>query len=310
MARKWSAIVHSGAGNIAKGLESAHRAGCLRALELAVEILNSGGSAMEAVLAAVHDLEDNPLFNAGVGAVLDARGVVTHDACICRASDLGYGAAAAFCGVRHPIDLARAVLEDRRHCLIVGPSALAFAREQGLSLVDPEFFVTSEARTIFEARRMREAEEGSVDPREDWAPSFDRGNTVGAVVRDDEGEICAATSTGGLLMKIPGRVGDSPIAGHGTYAHAGLGGLSATGHGETLMRTVFALSGLQAMRGAIDPARALREALDDATARVGGKVGAIGILPNGIPVHARNTRGMGVAFQVAGGAPQSAFDGP
>lgn len=308
MTKKWSAIVHGGAGNISSRLEAAHRAGCRKAIEAAAEVLDPGGGALDAVVAAVRVLEDDPLFNAGVGAALDARGIATHDASICRASDLGYGAAATFCGVRNPVELARAVLEDGRHCLLAGPAALAFARARGLELVAPDFFVTNKSKATLETVRARAAAEGARESGEHGPPEAE-GDTVGAVARDVHGEICAATSTGGLVMRMPGRVGDSPIAGHGTYACPDLGGLSATGHGETMMRTVFALTALQAMCGP-DPTGALREALDAATARVGGRGGAIAILPDGTPVHARNTRGMSVAFQTAGTAAQTAFGAP
>lgn len=311
MTKSWSVIVHGGAGNISDRLEVEHRTGCRRAVEAAVRVLEPGGSALDAVTQAVRVLEDEPQFNAGTGAALDARGLVTHDAAICRASDLGYGAAAAFAGARHPIEVARAVLEDGRHSLLAGPSALAFAREHGLELIDPDHFVTERARAAFEALRAREGRDGPRDSREDWNPEldFDRGNTVGAVARDHHGEICAATSTGGTVMKQPGRVGDSPIAGHGTYADPDLGGISATGHGETMMRTVFALTALQALRGGGDPTAVLLQALDAAEARVGGRGGAIAILPDGTPIHARNTRAMGVALQRAGESVQTAFRG-
>ncbi|MCB9646678.1 MAG: isoaspartyl peptidase/L-asparaginase [Deltaproteobacteria bacterium] len=306
----WSIIVHGGAGAIPGPLEAQHRAGCARAVEVGAALLARGASALDAAQAAVRVLEDDPTFNAGVGATLDARGLPLTDAAVMRGEDLAYGAVGQVLGVRNPIDLARAVLEDGRHCLLVGPNAVEFARDAGVALCDPARHLTEATIRAYTARREEEARSGRRAATADWDPQeglgVDRGNTVGAVARDAAGGLAAATSTGGLLMRYPGRVGDSPVAGAGTYADAELGALSATGHGETMLRTVFALRALQAAQAA-DPTEALLAALDDARARVGGKGGAILVLPDGRLAHARNTRGMGVAGQREGEALFTAF---
>jgi beta-aspartyl-peptidase (threonine type) len=212
------------------------------------------------------------------------------DAAVMRGSDLGYGAVACVLGVRHPIDLARAVLEDGRHCLLVGPGAIEFAREKGIELCDPTLLITERSRTSWEKAK--------------------EGDTVGAAARDAKGGVAVATSTGGTYFRLPGRVGDSPIAGAGSYARRDLGALSATGHGETMLRTVFAYSALLSLSEAgpdADLAAVLLRELDAATAACGGKGGAIAVLPDGRVVFARNTAHMGVAWQRQGEAPASAF---
>lgn len=297
----WSIIVHGGAGAIDASLEETHRAGCLAAVEVARPILESGSSALDACCEAVRVLEDDPAFNAGVGSTLDATGAPATDAAVMRGSDLGYGAVACVVGVRHPIDLARAVLEDGRHCLLAGPPAVDFARKKGIALCDPAVMITERTRAVWEKRKREGVEVG-----EDWKP----GGTVGAVAVDSRGEVAAATSTGGTLLRLPGRIGDSPIAGAGTYARHDLGALSATGHGETMQKTVFAYAALLSLAEAgqsADLADVLLRELDAAAAAAGGRGGAIAVLPDGRVAFARNTDHMGVAWQRSGASPGSAF---
>ena len=150
----WSIIVHGGAGAIPESLASLHRAGCAEAADVGAECLDSGGSALDAACAAVRVLESNPLFNSGRGSTLDARGLPLMDAAVARASDLAYGAVGQVLGVGSPVDLARAVLEDGRHCLLVGSGAVDFARRTGIRLQDPELDVTETARAAW--RRAKE----------------------------------------------------------------------------------------------------------------------------------------------------------
>ncbi len=289
----WSIIVHGGAGAIDASLSEVHQAGCRRAAEAGRAILAAGGAALDAVAAAVRALEDDPVFNAGIGGALDAEGLVMTDAAVMRGSDLGYGAIGAVTGIRHPIDLARAVMEDGKHALLVGPGALAFARKKGVERCDPRALETDPSRAKW------------------WAASAEKsvGDTVGAVALDAHGELVAGTSTGGLLGKYAGRVGDSPIAGAGTYARADWGGASATGHGETMMRTVFAFAALIALRdkGARAGQEVLEAQLEDARRRVGGRGGVIAVLPDGTPLWARNTPHMGAAWVTADGLSGSVF---
>ena len=313
----WSICVHGGAGKIPDSLETAHRAGCGRAVEAGAAVLEDGGGALEAVCAAVRVLEADPLYNAGRGAALDARGQPALDAAVMRGSDLAYGAVGAVLGVEHPVDAARAVLEDGRHCLLVGSSAVDFARRRGLSIVSPDAHLTPGAEAAWR-KRHADLQRGAVAPSEaEWDPEEGlvaatdpgNGNTVGAVARDARGELAAATSTGGLLMRTPGRVGDSPIAGAGTYADVGLGAASATGHGETMMRTVFThqlLRELTEVPGT-QAAERTQAVLDVARNRVGGTGGVIVVRPDGDIVYARNTPHMGVAWKRAGQEVQTDF---
>ncbi len=304
----WSIIVHGGAGHISNALAQRHEQGCGAAVAVGAAILEAGGTAMDAVCRTVRALENDDAFNAGRGSALDEDGLPTLDAALCRGSDLAYGAVAAVLGVVHPIDLARAVLEDGRHCLLAGPAALRFARTQGVELAHPAVHETERALKEWARRRA----EGRGDMTADWKPTTEGpaqgGGTVGAVALDEYGELVAGTSTGGLHMKTAGRVGDSPIAGQGTYADAQLGAMSATGHGETMMRTVFTFRALMAMNGRQDLAASLQESLQSATSVVGGKGGAIAVLPDGRIVHQRNTRGMGVAYQRKGEPLRTAFE--
>ncbi len=294
----WSIIVHGGAGNIPDAHEEAHKRGCKRAAQEGASVLERGGSALDACCAAVRVLEDDPVYNACIGGALDAHGAVACDAAVMTGEDLGYGAIGAVVGVRHPIDLARSVMEDGRHCLLVGPSALHFARERSVALCDPALHITERTQAEWAARKAL-IDAGQTPPSTvDWTP-LEEGDTVGAVARDGAGRVAAATSTAGLLMRVPGRVGDSPIAGSGTYADAALGAMSATGHGETMMRTVFSLRALQALsleQLSSKYKKILEEQLSQATAKIGGKGGAIAVLPSGETAYARNTKHMGVAW--------------
>jgi beta-aspartyl-peptidase (threonine type) len=285
----WSIIVHGGAGVIDPSQEKFHRAGCLAAVEAARPILERGGDALDACCAAVRSLEDDPTFNAGIGSVLDRAGQPATDALVMRGSDLGYGAVGCVIGVRHPVDLARAILEDGRHCLLVGPGAIELAREKNVALCDPALLITERSRTSWEKSK--------------------EGDTVGAVCRDARGTLAVASSTGGTYLRLPGRLGDTPIAGAGSYARNDLGALTATGHGETMLRTVFAYSALLALKesGAADLAGVLKRELDAATDAAGGRGGALAVLPDGRLAFARNTAHMGVAWQREGEAPGSAF---
>lgn len=308
----WSLIVHGGAGPIDDRQSEPHQAGCRRAIDAGARVLEGGCSALDAAQAAVRVLEDDEVFNAGVGGAVDETGLVMTDAAIFRGDDLGYGACGSVAGVRNPIDLARAILEDGKHCLLVGPGALEFARKKGLRRVDPRVMEVdpSRARWWYAAAEAISAAGGVAPP---GAPASggepEVSDTVGAVALDVRGSIAAATSTGGLLGKYAGRVGDSPIAGAGTYARNDWGGICATGHGETILKTVLGFQALHdlRLRAADDPATVLFEALEEARGRAGGRGGLIAILPSGQAAWARNTPHMGVAWLRRGGVVESTF---
>ncbi len=212
-------MVHGGAGTIAAERDEPLRAGCAQAAAVGAALLEAGGSAADGVVAAVEVLEENPEFNAGHGAVLNRAGEIEVDACL-MSGERAIGAVAAVPWFRHPIRLARLVLEDGEHVLLCGRGALAFAREHGIEPDSPEEMITARARARF-------ADLGDT-----------RGDTVGACARDQDGRLAAATSTGGTARKRPGRVGDAPLAGAGTWADGSLGAVSATGDGEAIIRTL------------------------------------------------------------------------
>jgi len=214
-------VVHGGASEWYAGTGPG-RAACRRAAAAGWEVLAGGGGALDAVIAAVRVVEDDPVCNAGTGAVLTSRGTLELDACVMDGRSLASGAVAVLPPFRNPVDIARAVLEDGRYHLLAGDGAAAFARARGFLPCDPELMITPERRAESEGRA-----------------SFDRGNTVGAVARDTFGNLAAATSTGGIAGTDPGRVGDAPLVGGGTYAdeHAAC---SCTGEGEAFARACAA----------------------------------------------------------------------
>lgn len=280
---EWAVLVHGGAGEIALDRVDAHVAGCRQAAAAAAELLRAGASALDAVERAVSILESNPCFNAGTGACLNADGLVELDAAIMEGSGLRAGAVCALPPFLHPIAIARAALEDGRHVLYAGEGAARFAREHGFEPVSSESMTTEAARARWVAARAGQAGEG-------WA-----GGTVGAVARDRTGSVAAATSTGGLVNKRVGRVGDSPLPGAGTHADGadGMGGAcSATGAGEAIIRLVLAKTTTDALRNGTLPESAAREAIQALGTRLGAAGGLIVVDHAGRLGLARNTATM------------------
>ncbi len=233
-------VIHGGAGtirreNMTPELEAAYRNSLMQALNAGYVILQEGGSSVDAVEAAIRVLEDDSLFNAGKGAVLDSKGAASLDASIMSGSDLNAGAVAAVRRVKHPISLARAVMEKSPHVMLVGDGAEEFAQEQGLELVPPDYFITFRKLQQWKAIK---AQEGSSQASMEEVPPRNAFGTVGAVALDKAGNLAAGTSTGGMMNKKYGRVGDSPIIGAGTYANNLTCAVSATGHGEYFIRSV------------------------------------------------------------------------
>jgi len=237
-------IVHGGAGADPSDAPEELRAGVRGAVLAAWGVLAAQGRA----------LEDHPRFNAGHGAVLTRDGTIELDASIMEGDRLRCGAVAAVSRIANPVALARRVLEDGRHVLIVSDGALAFARAHGVSECEPERLITERQRRRWAALNARDA---PARP----APVGETG-TVGAVALDRHGTIAAATSTGGTAGQLPGRVGDSPLIGCGTYADSSLGGVSCTGDGEAIIRTVLARRALDFLKEAGEPEYAARVAVD------------------------------------------------
>lgn len=228
--RKIAVVIHGGAGTVSREnmdsvTEVAYRAKLDEALQAAYTILEDGGSSCDAIQAAIVMMENSPLFNAGVGAVFTASGENELDASIMRGDDLNAGAVAGVKTVKNPILAAYQVMINSPHVMLAREGAEQFAKESGLELVDPSYFSTDPRKAQLEkAIKKVEKEYG----------------TVGAVAVDRQGNICAATSTGGMTNKKWGRIGDSPVIGAGTYANNNTCGFSGTGHGEYYIRTAAA----------------------------------------------------------------------
>jgi L-asparaginase / beta-aspartyl-peptidase len=237
-------IVHGGAWDIPDVAVPACKSGCERALTAGWRILDAGGSALDAVEAAVVILEDDPVFDAGYGSHLNLDGRVECDAIVMDGSTLRAGAVATLQHVRNPVRLARKVLENCPHMMLVAEGAERFAHEQGIELCANEELVTDAERQAWSKCKM-----------DKHASAFHRGHeqgTVGAVAMDRNGQIFAATSTGGTCCKLPGRVGDSPLIGCGCYADQEVGGVSCTGYGEAIMKIVMAKSAADLLRHSLD----------------------------------------------------------
>ena len=227
-------IVHGGAWDIPDDAVDACKSGCHRALTAGWSILSRGGSALDAIEAAIMILEDDPVFDAGYGSHLNFDGRVECDAIVMNGATLRAGAAATLQHIKNPIQVARKILENCPHMMLVADGAERFAKEQGINLCKPEELV-SEA----EWAAWQKCKEDT------HAAEHHRGHeqgTVGAVALDENDNLFAATSTGGTCCKLPGRVGDSPLIGCGCYADSEAGGVSCTGYGEAIMKVVLAKS--------------------------------------------------------------------
>ena len=273
--------VHGGAGTILRSKmnaerEAAYHAGLRRALEAGRVVLADGGAAVDAVTAAVMALEDEPLFNAGRGAVYTSAGKQEMDAAIMDGRDRAAGAIAGICGPRNPILAARAVMENSDHVFLIGESALSFCRANGIAFEEASYFFTDQRwNALQETLAMRRS--GADDHDESR-----KHGTVGAVARDRNGHLAAATSTGGMTAKAPGRVGDSPVIGAGTWADDETCAISATGHGEIFIRYAAGHEIASRLRYAGQSLEeAARAVVVDVLAPVGGSGGIIAVDRNG-----------------------------
>lgn len=298
----WSLAIHGGAGTLERAdmtpeKEAAYRASLQAALDAGKAVLASGRSATDAVTAVVTRLEDDPRFNAGKGAVFTWDGSHELDASIMDGSTRAAGAVAGVTTVRHPILLARKVMEDSPHVMLAGKGAEEFAQEKGLELVPNDWFDTPERREALERLKAENLSALDVDIK------F---GTVGAVALDMQGNLAAGTSTGGMTGKRWGRVGDSPLIGAGTYADAQCA-VSATGWGEYFIRVGVArmICARMAMQGV-----SAQEAADTTMAEVGklgGDGGVIAVAKNGDAVFSFDTTGMYRARATSSGVDEVAI---
>jgi beta-aspartyl-peptidase (threonine type) len=287
-AKKYALVIHGGAGTISPEqitpeMERDLRAGLQRSLDAGDAILKNGGSSLDAVVAAVRGLEDDSLFNAGRGAVFTSAGTHEMDAGIMDGRTLRAGAVGGIKRVKNPILLARAVMEKSPHVMLAADGAEDFARELGLEIVEQEYFYTEQRWRALERVRATRTESLS---------DADRHGTVGAVALDQSGNLAAATSTGGNTNKWPGRIGDTPVIGAGTYANNQTCAVSATGDGEFFIRAVTAhdLSALMEYAG-MNLAAAARVAIEKVGA-LGGTGGLIAVDREGNVALPFNTTGM------------------
>ncbi len=278
---KWAIIVHGGAHTIASEKIEPHKVGCAHAVEAAAKLLADRGTCLDAVEAAIRILEDDPVFNAGFGSMLNADGDAEMDAAIMEGSGLHAGAVASIRGVRHPISVARQVMETP-HALLSGKGARRFAEERGCELCAPEEMVHQAMRSEWEtSKKLRGAD------------------TVGAVAMDSFGNFAAGTSTGGLMHKMPGRIGDSPIIGLGLYADNMAGGCSLTGDGESIMRLALAHRIVSSMCDGESADRAAEEAIAVMARRVGGEAGCIVLDRQGRVGFAHNAKNLAHAYRTS-----------
>jgi beta-aspartyl-peptidase (threonine type) len=284
----FSIAIHGGAGTLSRDntspeQERAYTEGLNAALDAGYAILERGGASLDAVIAAVCVLEDNPLFNAGRGAVLTRDGAAELDASVMDGRSLKAGAVTGLKHVRNPVELARLVMDRSPHVMLVGAGAEEYARLQGVELVSNEYF-----RTAVRQQQLHRLLGGSAEKENDLV-AF---GTVGAVAVDGEGNVAAATSTGGMTGKRWGRVGDSPIIGAGTYANNASCAVSATGHGEYFIRSVVAHDICAQVEYLKLP---LAQAVTNVLAKMkalGGNGGVIAVDPRGGIVLDFNSEGM------------------
>lgn len=335
-----SLIVHGGAWQIPDEEVADHLAGLRSALERGMGLLRAGAPALDVVVETIAVLEDDPTFDAGRGSVLNRDGRIEMDASLMEGEMMRAGACICVTDVRNPIRLARAILDDGRAVMLAGDGASRFAREAGIPACPPEELVLDRERNRFEyLRRLEEYKtrqpfDGTLPPDPLTQPS----DTVGAVCCDGDGRLAAGTSTGGAPYTLPGRVGDSPVLGAGTWAERGAGGASATGWGESILRDLLAFRAVQEIdsitidrreplegRGAGAPvarhpiarekvtwgpvprgvggtsaSRAARAAIEAYARRVAGAGGVILLAPDGTPGFAFNTPRMARGYWMEG----------
>ncbi len=288
-----SLAIHGGAWDIPDDLVEAHRRGVSRGLQKGWNLLKSGAAAVDAIEAAIIEMEDDDTFNAGRGSFINMAGDVELDASIMDGKSHRAGAVAAVQNVKNPISLARKIMEDSDLVLLVGMGASRFAKEHGVKTCSPDHLVT--ARELERWKALQRA------ARFETRDAFIRGkmasDTVGAVALDRHGNLAAGTSTGGTPNKYPGRLGDSPLIGCGSYADSSVGAVSCSGWGETLIQAGMAKTIIDRMEFLQeDPERAVANALKTLEKKMNGYGGAIVVDRQGRIAAAFNTPRMARAY--------------
>jgi len=301
--QKYIMVIHGGAGtltrkNMSAEKEAAYRATLKLALQTGYKTLKAGKTSLDAVEATIHVMEDSPLFNAGKGAVFTHDGKNEMDAAIMEGKTMMAGAVAGVTTIRNPISAARAVMEKSEHVMMVGQGAEAFAKQAGVTIVDPKYFYTKERwdglqQAIKEDSTQAVLDHGSKKSMKLGIINHDfKFGTVGAVALDQAGNLAAGTSTGGMTNKKYGRVGDAPIIGAGTYANNATAGISCTGWGEFYIRNVVAhdISAMMEYRN-MSVADAAAAAIEK-VGKMGGDGGLIALDAKGHVAMPFNTEGM------------------
>jgi beta-aspartyl-peptidase (threonine type) len=288
--QEWAIVIHGGAGAISiesltPELDKEYRAALAEALKTGCKILSEGGTALDAVEKTIRVMEDNPLFNAGKGAVFTHEGRNELDASIMDGSNLAAGSVAGVTDIRNPITAARTVMTKSQHVMLSGAGASEFAKEQGLEIVPPSYFYTD--------RRFNELQE---------ILKKDKNGTVGCCALDKNGNLAAGTSTGGMTNKRYNRIGDAPIIGAGTYANNSTCAVSATGHGEFFIRWTVAhdISALMEYKG-LSLKEASELVVNDKLVKAGGSGGVICVDKSGNVSMPFNSKGMFRGFATADG---------
>lgn len=285
---RWSLAIHGGAGTLERSRmtdaqQAEFRAALQAALDAGAAVLEGGGTSLDAIEAVIVRLEDDPKFNAGKGAVFTWDGTNELDASIMDGATRAAGAVAGVGTVRHPIRLARAVMEDGRHVFLAGDGAEQFAAEKGIEQVAPEWFATEHRRRQLEEMKSKNLSALDIE--------FKYG-TVGAVALDQAGHLAAGTSTGGMTGKRWGRIGDSPVIGAGTWADDRACAVSATGSGEYFIRAGVAHEICSRMILAEESAQTAADAVIAEMGALGGDGGVIVVSRDGDAVFSMNTPGM------------------
>jgi len=297
-------VVHGGAWDIPKATWTAHIDGCRKGCEVGLEVLQSGGTALDAVEAAVRQLETDPTFDAGCGSFLNEDGEVELDASIMDGATLKAGAVAAVRRLLHPVTLARKIMEETDHLLLAGSGAEKFARKIGMKFCSTSALLTGRELELWKKLKKKKTFHAKT------VFSGQLKGTVGAVALDAHGNLAAATSTGGTPRKMAGRVGDTPIIGAGTYADNTLGAVSCTGWGEGIMRIGLARLVLFHLQAGLSPSSAVKKAVEEMRRRVDGYGGAILVTPRGQIGLYHNTPRMAFAYSEKGGEVKAGIKTP